>query len=559
MVARTSDSVSAVVARLFPVIWDDAEFMAVAKPPRVNLESAAWPHGPRTIDLVVDHLPKSKWAGEGGGLLPLILPERLSSGIALFARSHEARHRFAGMATSNRLAYTHVAIVRGKPPRKRIAVKSGNEPRSRKAVKGSPATPAATAHVEILATHGDLHVARCTTKSAGLDDVRRLFKAAGGLQIVGDIRPSPYAAERRASPSRRPLVHLAGLQFPHPFKRRNVDIVDPAPKAFEAYLATNLLLEEHLRAALAGRLALVADEDTDTFRLFTGGNEGIGGLVADKLADAVLLETLEGHFDGSELQVRQIANWYQRTLGIRTVYARHVPRRRTGAAPTSAEAHTEVLKGTPKDQITVHENGVRYLARFTEGWSTGLFLDQRDNRRRIAELCDGKDLLNLFAYTCGFSVAAALAGARSTTSVDLSASNLEWGKDNFAANGLALDEHTFVRSDAFDYVKRALRQDKRYDIIVLDPPTFARAKKPRRTFEVKRHLGELIAAAAEVLRPRGHLLISTNYRQMTPAMLRRHVEEGLGDRPHRIVLQPKLPADFAPDADYQKSLLVRVS
>lgn len=558
MSARVSSAASAVIARLFPVLWEDPEYLAIAKPPRVNLESTAWPHGPRVIDLVTDMLLASP--GEGApALQPLILPERLSSGVALFARSHEARHRFAGMATSNRIGYTHVALVRGTPPRRRIVVKNNPGARRGKPVGRSRAEATPPAQVDVLASRGELHVARCATPSAGLEDVRKLFKAAGGLHLVGDIRPSPYAAERRTSPTRRPLAHLESLQFPHPFKKRQVRIVDPTPRAFEAYLATNILLEEHLRAALAGRIALLADEDTDAYRLFTGGNEGIGGLVADRLADVVVLETLEGHFDGDELQVRQIANWYQRMLGVRTVCGRHVPRKRAGAETASAEAQMVVLKGALPEQIEVRENGVKYLARFGESWSTGLFLDQRDNRRRVAELARGKDLLNLFAYTCGFSVAAALAGARSTVSVDLSAGNLDWGKENFAANGLALDEHLFVRSDAFDYLKRAQRQERSFDVIVLDPPTFARGRKPRKTFEVKRHLGELIAAASAVLRSGGYLLISTNYRQMTPAMLRRHVEDGLGDRGHRIVHQPKLPPDFSADADYQKSVLVRVS
>jgi 23S rRNA (cytosine1962-C5)-methyltransferase len=560
MTAKSVTASRDVVLRLFPVLWEDADFLAIGKPARVNLESAAWPHGPRVIDLVAESLatPRSRSRDDrNSSLHALVLPERLSSGVALFARSDEARHRFAGMAASNRLVFTHTAVVRGAPPRRKIAVKPGGGARGRKSLDRTAAAPA-SARVDLLASTGDLHVARCTTKVAGLDDVRRMFKAAGGLEIVGDIRPSPYADKRRTSPARRPIVHLELLAFPHPFKQREATIADPVPRAFQSYLTSHVLLEEHLRSALAARLALVLDEETDAFRLFTGPNEGIGGLVAEQLAGVVVLETLEGRFDGGEQQLRQIGNWYAHTLGVRTVYARGAPRQRSGAGPAASAPEVRLLKGTEVEELVVREHGVCFLARPGSGGSVGLFLDQRENRRRIAQLCAGKDLLNLFAHTCGFSVAAAAAGAKSTTSVDLSAGSLAWGKENFAANGIALDDHTFIRSDAFEYFKRARRQERRFDVIVLDPPTFARAKKPRRTFEIKRHLGELITASAELLRPGGHLLVSTNYRQMLPGALRARIEDALADRLLRIVALPKLPIDFAADPDYQKAVLVRL-
>jgi 23S rRNA (cytosine1962-C5)-methyltransferase len=188
----------------------------------------------------------------------------------------------------------------------------------------------------------------------------------------------------------------------------------------------------------------------------------------------------------------------------------------------------------------------------------GFFLDQRENRKRIARLAAGKDVLNLFAYTCGFSVAAAAAGARSTTSVDLAVNHLEWGKRNFAANGIALAAHRFIRSDALEYFKRAQRQQHAFDIVVLDPPTFARVKKPRRTFEIKRDLGRLIVESAALLRPGGRLFISTNCRQLHLSWLIGQVEESLDPDGFEVVAKPKLPVDFAADADYQRAILVRV-
>jgi 23S rRNA (cytosine1962-C5)-methyltransferase len=146
------------------------------------------------------------------------------------------------------------------------------------------------------------------------------------------------------------------------------------------------------------------------------------------------------------------------------------------------------------EHFTIRENGVRYELGFGEGYSVGLFLDQRDNRRRLwvshvaagFELSPepGRELLNVFAYTCGFSVCAALAGAR-TTSVDLSKRYLDWGKRNFQLNGLDPAAHDFIYGDAFDWLARLQKKGRTFDMIALDPPTFSRSKE-QGTFQIER-------------------------------------------------------------------------
>jgi 23S rRNA (cytosine1962-C5)-methyltransferase len=570
MSTETSSQTPAVVRRLFPVLWSDDHYVAVGKPPRVNLESAAWRHGPRVIDVVAEAAgaPPAARQPEDAALLPLILPERLSSGLALFARGEEARRRFAGMAATNKLRFLHTAVVRGAPPRPKIALKpnrvasSPGKGKGKKKTAGRPpAKLPAPAKIEILDSAGDLHVASCATTASALEDVRKLFKAAGGLELVGDIRPSPYAAQRRTNPTRRPLLHLARLSFPHPFRPGTIEITDRTPRAFGAYLATQVLLEEHLRAALAARLGLLCDRDTSAYRLFTGRNEGISGMVADRLGSCVVLEELGGHFKHDRELLRHAGGWYRRMLGVKHVYLRHTPApqrgNRRGSVGASGSRITR-LHGDGVEETTIKEHGVKFIVQPGSSQAPGLFLDQRENRKRIARLAAGKDVLNLFAYTCGFSVAAAAAGARSTTSVDLAVNHLEWGKRNFAANGIALAAHRFIRSDALEYFKRAQRQQHAFDIVVLDPPTFARVKKPRRTFEIKRDLGRLIVESAALLRPGGRLFISTNCRQLHLSWLIGQVEESLDPDGFEVVAKPKLPVDFAADADYQRAILVRV-
>ena len=131
------------------------------------------------------------------------------------------------------------------------------------------------------------------------------------------------------------------------------------------------------------------------------------------------------------------------------------------------------------------------------------------------------------------------------------------GKSQLRRERLELDGHLFIRSDAFDYFKRAARQEKSYDLIILDPPSFARSKKPKRTFEVRKHLVELIEGARELLRPGGQMLIATNNRQLSANWLLDQVDLASGGRYHKVVARPRLPVDYAADPAHQKSVLVR--
>lgn len=156
---------------------------------------------------------------------------------------------------------------------------------------------------------------------------------------------------------------------------------------------------------------------------------------------------------------------------------------------------------------TVRENGVAYGLDFGAGYSAGLFLDQRSNRvflRRIAP----RRVLNTFAYTCSFSVVAALAGAL-TVSVDLSKKSLDRGRANFTLNGLDPAGHKFMADSVLDVLPRLARRGQRFDAIILDPPTFSRDHEGA-AFQVERDFEPLLLSALEVAAPAAHVLLSTN-------------------------------------------------
>ena len=193
---------------------------------------------------------------------------------------------------------------------------------------------------------------------------------------------------------------------------------------------------------------------------------------------------------------------------------------------------------------------------------TGIFLDQHEVRGSLVEgLAAGKSLLNMFSYTAAFSVAAAMGGAVETTSVDLAKRSRELSEAHFVANGLALDAHRFVVMDVFDYYKYAKRHDLSYDVIVLDPPSFARNKK--RTFSVAKDYHRLVSEALEILNTGGTLILSTNAANVTKEKFKKQIEKGFQGRKHRYVEEYGLPGDFRwnkkeESSNYLKVFTIRV-
>lgn len=172
------------------------------------------------------------------------------------------------------------------------------------------------------------------------------------------------------------------------------------------------------------------------------------------------------------------------------------------------------------------EDSIPYNLRADTGLSPGLFLDQRANRRLLRRQSHGAKVLNLFAYTCSFSVAAALGGAASVTSVDVSQRFLDWGKENFASNGLSIQGHLFSKADARDYLNLARKRGWLFDTIVLDPPSFSRSKgKP---FTVKKELIPLAKNCVDLLVPGGELLVSTNLSTWAEKDLGRELKDATG-------------------------------
>ncbi|MBP6563621.1 MAG: class I SAM-dependent methyltransferase [Neisseriaceae bacterium] len=181
------------------------------------------------------------------------------------------------------------------------------------------------------------------------------------------------------------------------------------------------------------------------------------------------------------------------------------------------------------EDFVVGEHGRRFWVNLEKYLDTGLFLDHRPTRQRVGEAAAGKRFLNLFAYTGSFSVYAATGGAASSETVDLSNTYLNWAKRNFELNGIDMVKHQIIREDVFVYLDNARFERKRFDLIVMDPPSFSNSKKMLEDLDVQRdHVG-LIDGAMTLLEKGGSLYFSNNLRtfEMDEAVAKRYVVQDI--------------------------------
>lgn len=318
-------------------------------------------------------------------------------------------------------------------------------------------------------------------------------------------------------------------------------------------------IERLLARARDRRGELFKDEDTDVYRLVNGGGDGIPGFFLDRYGGFGV-----ARMESARLRAEAYALYAAalEVFGFQGVYEKGSPRR--GWDPARDGPDRPVLGEAAPEVLVVRERGMRLAARLNEGPRTGVYPDQRENRAILAREVREKRVLNTFSYTGAFSVAAALAGASATVSVDLSRRALQWSEENFRLNGLDRSAHRHVKADVFDYLHLAAKKGFRFDVVILDPVTFSTS--PRGTFRAARDWPRLLAASLAVLDRGGLLALSCITRSLAEARLRRFLREAAraAGRTARVAVARGLPPDFPPDpADpasaYLKFLLVRCS
>lgn len=312
--------------------------------------------------------------------------------------------------------------------------------------------------------------------------------------------------------------------------------------------------ETLFRKAKEKRSAYYQDDLTTAYRLFNQEGDGFGGLTVDLYGDYAVFSWYNSYV----YQIRQTISESFRQV-FPEVLGAYEKIRFKGLDYESAHVYGQEAP----DFFTVLENGVLYQVFMNDGLMTGIFLDQHEVRGSLVDgLAMGKSLLNMFSYTAAFSVAAAMGGASQTTSVDLAKRSRELSQAHFQANGLSTDEHRFIVMDVFEYFKYAKRKDLTYDVIVLDPPSFARNKK--QTFSVAKDYHKLISQSLEILNPGGIIIASTNAANVSRQKFTEQIDKGFAGRNYQILNKYGLPADFAynkkdESSNYLKVISMKVS
>jgi len=312
--------------------------------------------------------------------------------------------------------------------------------------------------------------------------------------------------------------------------------------------------EALFRQAKEKRKAYYQDELTTAFRLFNQEGDGFGGLTVDLYGDYAVFSWYNSYV----YQIRKVISEAFRQV-FPEVLGAYEKIRFKGLDYESAHVYGQEAP----DFFTVLENGVLYQVFMNDGLMTGIFLDQHEVRGSLVDgLAMGKSLLNMFSYTAAFSVAAAMGGASQTTSVDLAKRSRELSQAHFQANGISTDDHRFIVMDVFEYFKYAKRKGLTYDVIVLDPPSFARNKK--QTFSVAKDYHKLISQSLEILNPGGIIIASTNAANVSRQKFTEQIDKGFAGRSYQILNKYGLPADFAynkkdESSNYLKVISMKVS
>lgn len=307
--------------------------------------------------------------------------------------------------------------------------------------------------------------------------------------------------------------------------------------------------------ARALRANFYQDELTSAFRLFNGEGDGLGGLTID-FYNGFAVFSWYNPFIYS--QKKAIVKAFQVVFpDIKGAYEKL---RFSEAALESQHIFGEEAR----EPLLVMENGVTYATYLNEGLMTGIFLDQKNVRGALVNgLAMGKTLLNMFSYTGAFSVASAFGGSSQTTSVDLAKRSLDKTREQFLVNGIEPESQKIYVMDVFGYFNYAKKKELTYDMIVLDPPSFARNGK--KTFSVAKNYGELVKEAVEILENNGTLIASTNAANVSDKKFRQMVEEALKNKGVKFTVfqEEKLPADFHiadsfPEGNYLKVLFIKI-
>lgn len=254
-----------------------------------------------------------------------------------------------------------------------------------------------------------------------------------------------------------------------------------------------------IHSSIAARKSLVDAGQTDSLRLIHAESDYLPGLIVDKYADILVMQCLTA---GVEFWRETLAELLLEETGLKKLYERSDAdvRELEGLSPRIG-----ALRGTISDPlIDIQEHGLKFLVNIATGHKTGFYLDQRNNRQRVRQMANGREVLDCFSYTGGFTINALAGGAKSVLAVDSSSEALSLARENVAFNGFSTDQTEFLEGDVFQVLRKLRDAARSFDMVILDPPKFAstasQAEKAARGYK------DINLLAFKLLRPQGILV-----------------------------------------------------
>lgn len=425
----------------------------------------------------------------------LFLFQRLdqgTSGLMLIATSEMAAAQWSEKLKSHSIKkhYLFISKTQSSGPAN-LAVSSRIEKEGGRWVSHSQGEPNSETHFTRLETYGTFQLWQAQPRTGKAHQIR-LHAQSLGLPILGDD-------DHGGAPFFRLCLHAHRLEDPQ--RETENSWTAPAPSFFTKL---SLLEDPDLCALLDAfhqreQLKSMGLLDTNCFRLV---HQECPDFRIDAFGEQLWVYNYQ-HPQGEILLQKLFEEITPRPTFIREMQNR-------GQSPNSSDL-VALYNAEPRWQAT--ECDLHFELRADQGLSPGLFLDQRENRQWVKNNSREKRVLNLFAYTCGFSVAAATGGAKEVVSVDVSRNFIEWGKHNFSLNDLNPEKFEFWVADTFDYLKGAIKRGKSFDLIICDPPSFGRSK--RGVFKINQDIESLVAMSFQLLVPGGKLLLCSNYEDWT--------------------------------------------
>ena len=526
-----------------PILHRDDDIIVANKPSGIatHAAGAADPCGGNVLSIIQIQT----------GLAYVGSPQRMgveTSGVLLLTTKREVTTALAALLAGRELERIYLALVHGVPSQKTGVIDAPlvREPGEREryrvtTMRDRHGQRAVTRYRVIEASHSSQYSLLEVIPETGQGDHQtRAHLAHLGTPAIGDAL---YGTGQVTAP--RLGLHITRIIFPHPVTKQKMVMSAPLPAIFSR-VATGLpeltLAGRHVRRikpeaagvnellelALARRAPLIADPHTNIYRLLNADGDRLPGLTVDHYGDALILNV----YDEKNQSGPFAAAWGSRlaeATQARAVYVKYRQRQasRVDEETLPALAPARPLLGPPLGEHLAYEEGLAYVVRPGEGWNPGLFPDMREMRARIRAWANGKRVLNCFAYTCGFGVAAMAGQATQVVNLDVSAPALEHGRANYLANGFAPAATDFLYGDTFDWLPRLADQREQFDIVILDPPGFARTKT--HTFSAAQNYGRLAQVAAAVVAPGGLLVACCNVADLSAGSFRNRVMAGLDE------------------------------